>query len=1259
MSGWHVTANDIRRWTETEKRQAEAILPQLVKRLALASCNPKSIDFPSGDNVAVGGWDGLLYVEKGNRFIPSGWSGWEFGTNSAVKKKADSDFSKRTRNPDPLSPKESTFIFVSSRLWTKRDGWARTKDASKKWRNVRGINAESLAEWLEECPAVHRWFAELLGKRFSSVWDVEQAWSEFSSKTKTNLSSDFFRHGREEESKILLDLIDGKADVHRVQAASVNESYGFILSVLCDLDWAVSKCVVIKSQESWDLMSTGHSSLILIPLGFTPTGLGLAAQNGNHVLLPVDEKENANAVLKLDRQPRLVREEAFRKLGLNREESAVLFQETKGFFDPILRHQLMGPLDYTKPSWPEVFPSDILFAVLFATEWNEDNENDRDVISQLSGYPYKDLQEYLINLSKVDDPPIRQIGEVWQVISKVDFWLLIHYKLAKRYLINLGETISLVFPDFDPSFTMPADKRYMASIKGATPRYSSLLKRGLSDSLALISMFGDENSGQLGGLSARSQVDSWVRDLFSKHNSPELWFSLGRCTQSIAEASPNEFLDAVEQASSGSEPLILGLFEAEGDGFFGGCYHSDLLWGLELISWNKKYLARVSSCLARLSEIDPGGKWNNRPFNSLVDIYLGWINNTSATHEERLQLIKDLLFRQFPEVAWKLSISLLLNNRTSTSGLAKPEYKEWSRSVEDKPLQSEYFGYISSLVDILIKNVSENLSEETLELLDNFDSFSDSQCRSILNIFENIDVSRIDDDLRLKLLDCLREKVSRHREFHDAEWAIPAGILDELEKIYTKFQFEDPVFSKIYLFNDFWPSLIHPFRRRDYGYEERTNIVSELRSSALTEIYQIKGAEGISELCVHTNLPNLVGNAAYRSDISESVKELALDSLLASDAQADFGRSYLESLARDDFSSIKEIFEDEKLNDSIKFEVILCFPITADSIDFVDSLDEKFRTYFWQNARNYFCRDDSLASLVALSLLEHERPLAAIDSLGTVLHSKKVPELVDSRLVFDILTRIVTDPTDINRISFANVRNTIPKGIEFIQDQDDLPEEEIRQLEWAYLKVFRSEEVAPRYLIELISQEPDFFCQLITWVWKRQDGKEDAKEDLTQDAIKNRAEMALELLHSFSGLPGMKGNTIDRSYLQEWVGSARAQLKDLGRSNAGDYAIAKILANSPVGKDGVWPHEAVREVIEKTGSPKLDQSLCLEKRNNRGVTSRHPYSGGDQERELAKSYRQDAASVQLLYPRTSEILDAIATAYEHDAEREDREAELR
>ena len=92
--GWYVTAIDIAKWTETSPRQAQEILPLLVKRLIFASINPSIIRFPSGDSIVQSGWDGILKTDNGNAFIPKGDSAWELSTEKSVVTKANADYSK-------------------------------------------------------------------------------------------------------------------------------------------------------------------------------------------------------------------------------------------------------------------------------------------------------------------------------------------------------------------------------------------------------------------------------------------------------------------------------------------------------------------------------------------------------------------------------------------------------------------------------------------------------------------------------------------------------------------------------------------------------------------------------------------------------------------------------------------------------------------------------------------------------------------------------------------------------------------------------------------------------------------------------------------------------------------------------------------------------------------------------------------------------------------------------------------------------------
>jgi len=1265
MTGWYVTSNDIRNWTQTNKRQSEEVLPLLIRKLILASCDPSSYDFPSGDAVAIGGWDGTLEVEEGNQFVPSGVSGWEFGTNDQVKSKADEEYSKRTEKPDPFDTTTTTFVFVTSRLWSKRKAWCAEKIAEDVWCDVQGINSDVIELWLETCPAVHRWFSELIGKRCAEIWDIEQAWSEFSNTTKISLKAEFFLHERKEELDLLTKLISGDAGVHRIKSRSKIEAYGFILSMMLMADMYHSRCLIIKNQKAWDLMTSSTQPLILIPNGFSPNNIGVTVTKGHTVLLPVDDKDTRDTSVILSHQPRLIRQSALQLLGFDENTASKIYQDTKGYIDPILRHDLLEPNDYSKPDWIGDISSEVLFAMLFASSWNEGNENDKNILSELSGISYIELEKSIIKLSKYEDPPVRLVGNVWQVISKMDLWLHIAYMLSRPHLDRLEKILSDVISDNDPSYDLPSDERYMANVKGAIPKYSYRLKRGISDSLSLLSVYGDEYTAQLGGDKPSNKVENWVRKLFDDNLNVQFWYSLKGCLELLTEAAPSVFLDALEKVSTGDDPVILGLFNAEEDGLFGGCYHSDLLWSLEQVSWNKQYLSRVSQCLARLSELDPGGQYGNRPFNSLVDMYLGWINNTSATHDERISIIDNVLVPGYPEISWKLMLNLLIGNSHSTSGISKPEYREWSKDIDRTTTNVEYFKYVRSIVDILFREVEKDLDTRLPDLVKNFDSYNLDQQNTIFKRLLEIRSDHLSDKAREQILIKLKYILSHHREFPDAEWSWPVDLLNRIEEVHIHFDYADAIESNSYLFNDQWPNLIDPINRKEYDHNERARILAEKRAEVVEKVYEEKGVEGIEDIIETVSYPGIVGSTCFDSNISDKFLESAFDWLDKDDSFKSFksfAESYIRTMAYKDYDKAEKIFLDNESYEPVKkANILLCFPLNENTLLLVDDLKENGKIEYWSKLGQYFVSSDEvkLASKIALGLLKYDRPLAAVDALAQIFYGRGDTSELDSELVTSILIKIATDPTDIDRVSIQGVQHDILKALNFIQDSGDIDEDEVAQIEWAFIKVPHLEKTAPPYLSKKIIESPTFFTELVMWVYKRKDDENDPDEDITPEQLKVRAERAYSLLRSLSLLPGATGASIESKTLNAWVDEVRKQLSDCGRKEIGDDRIGDFLSHSPEGDDGLWPHEAVRDVIERIKSPEVDEAMTVGKRNSRGVTSRSLYAGGLQERVLVEKYNRDADTMQILYPRTADILRSIAKGYEWDADREDREIDLR
>jgi len=91
-----VTASHIANWANTQAKEAQTDLPRWVRRLCFEPETTLQLSFPAGDSTYVPGWDGALFRERGNAWVPSGASRWEIGCDQNVLSKANGDYQKRT-----------------------------------------------------------------------------------------------------------------------------------------------------------------------------------------------------------------------------------------------------------------------------------------------------------------------------------------------------------------------------------------------------------------------------------------------------------------------------------------------------------------------------------------------------------------------------------------------------------------------------------------------------------------------------------------------------------------------------------------------------------------------------------------------------------------------------------------------------------------------------------------------------------------------------------------------------------------------------------------------------------------------------------------------------------------------------------------------------------------------------------------------------------------------------------------------------------
>ena len=1248
---WEVTANDIKHWTETKKHEAEDLLPRLVYRLILASTQPTSLHCPSGDSTSIGGYDGTCTVSAGNEFVPDGFSVWECGTNKDVNAKANSDYNKRSSDPSEARPADSAFVFVTSRAWSKKDEWIVEKNAEGIWKEVKALNADDLEAWLYQCPAVHRWFARLIGKRNISEWDIEQAFQIWSNNTRIPLTPTFVLAGREKQIESLKDSLSSTTGLTKTCATTTSEAYAFAIAALYGDKSYSSRILVVKDQVSWDLLLDFKYPLILIPYDFIPVNVG-AASTQHHVILPVSlDKCDQSTSIVLDKMKYPQVQEAVKSLGIEDSKAYQVYKDTHGFYEPMCRHPFIKTLAPIRPRWIEDFDPVVLSVVFFCSAWNRKNEHDCASISKIANMPYEKFESHIQKLASIEGSPIRIVNNVWQVISKIDLWYLIAHRIDRPAFERLGMIIPEVLGEKDPAFELAPEKRAFASIEGKLPKWSGHLKEGLAQTLALIASKPELCSM---GIDPVEPIRYWIRQLLEENPSAEKWYSYGQNLMLLAEAAPYEFMDSLDKTLNQENDIEL-LFDNSVDAMFGGCPYCSLLWSLEQLCWNREYIARASSLLVKLSRLEFKSSMSNSPKDSLIRIFLGWVNYTGLSLEDKLSVLDSVLVKRFPYIAKEILIELLPGKIQTATPIHKPEYQNWAEVADPTILNSDYYNYIDRIITLLLELAKDYPSIWT-GLIESIDKVSDEQFKKIVNTLMANDISLIDTDTHVEIMKALRSIISRHREFPDAEWSMTEDKLAELEKAYYYVEVDDPVLKNQYLFENSWSiDVLHPPKRdSEDSYKKDELVILEMQLAALQEIYNSQGESGIETLVERSPYPGIVGEKmALCKDIDFT--PLAQKWLSAPKIYLLAAQSYFSRLYRENSSKLLTWFntEYEQWNTELSANFLLALPFDDALIRLINSVDIEIQEYFWNKTSFFRCECENIENYYTaiIQCLNYENFPPAIMIAEKLIDDffKKTP--LDISLLYELMIRFVTSD-DIDSQVFSKLSHSVKTIIKFLQNVNDLEKDKQMQLEWLYLPI-----IEPKHLENEVLTNPEMFVQIIKFIYKPEHTERE-DEGLDIEVLRDRATNARKLYDKLSKIPGQTENGIDTGMLLDWIKKTREGLEEVDRKNIGDDRIGALLAKSPIGTDGVWPHEAVRMVIEGLESDSFDEGFIVGKLNLRGVTSRGFYEGGSQERKLSEQFKHDAEKLQLIYPRTAKLLRSISEYYARDARREDESVEL-
>jgi hypothetical protein len=1251
-----INENNLDTWTRGNAIKAQGVIVELIFRLVAASVpRPKGRRFPLGDSIGQHGADGFLDTDIGlPPFVPDGVSYWEIGTGKDAHAKATNDYRELTKATPEDVRLRSTFVFVTplsgrtawSDTWKEEDqsNWLTARKGRAEWNDVAIIDGTRIIDWLSSFPAVEIWLANEMGHAAHELQTPELHWADLSKiGAPPPFTPDVFLVNRDAGAEMLRDVFSGTLRQLRVDtrqpAQMVDFTSAFVAKLAQDERADIGgRCLIISGTDGWNAAISLNEPHVLIAnfdLDRSDSAallLDRANRRGHTVIysgmpggVPIPYRvpiPNPNS-----HQLR----EVLQLAGYAEERARLLAQKCDGDLTALLR--CVQGLS-VMPGWAESTEAGNLAIAALLGGWNEAAAADKAVVEQLSGNAYGEWIGKIREVSLRPDTPLSLTDGTWKVGSRYEAWYALGPRIFDEHLTRVREVAAKVLRERDPQFDVSPDERHMAQFTGKVPQHSHTLRTGLAETLALLGNHPKALTSCSFGR-AEAAATATVREILTDADW-QLWASLNDVLPLLAEASPDAFLSAVEAGLASTPCPFDTLFTQERPGVMGRTYMTGLLWGLESLAWDPELLIRVVVILGELGSMDPGGNWGNRPSNSLTTILLPWLPQTCATDSTRQAAVATLL-KEFPNVGWKLLLSLLPGTHQASMGTHRPIWREtipegWSARVS----QREYWEQVSDYAE-LAAQVAESDTEKLVTLIDHLHELPSPARRKVLSHLGSDAVTALSEDKRLTIWTALTSLVSKHRRFADAEWAMPPESVDEIASVAELLKPTSPFFRHQRLFGD-----------RDFDlYEERGNyrqLAAKLENDQQSAVREILTEGGINTLLRFARVveaPWRVGTA-FASVASQEQETQIIPALLDAEEKplAQLAGGFVAGRFRSqEWRWVDDLDTSHWLPKTVG-QLFSYLPFVPEAWERVQTILGGNEVEYWKRANaNPYEAENGLDHAIEC-LVKYGRAGAAARCLEGMIHEKKP---ITSTLATKTLLAILDSPDDARTID----GHALVEIISAIQDDASTSPDEICQIEWAYLPLLdRFSGGSPKLLEQKLADSAAFYCEVVRAAfWSK---KEERPAEISE-AQRNMAKHAYQLLDGWRIPPGTRGQEpFNSEHLSSWLEEVKSTCHETGHFEAALIMVGHVLTYVPEDPDGLWIHHSAAAALNEKDSESMREGFRTKIFNSRGV---HGWSAGREERELAEQIRTRAEMVERHgYFRLATSLRGLATSYDRDAE---------
>ena len=669
------------------------------------------------------------------------------------------------------------------------------------------------------------------------------------------------------------------------------------------------------------------------------------------------------------------------------------------------------------------------------------------------------------------------------------------------------------------------------------------------------------------------------------------------------------------------------------------------------MAWSQDYFARVAKILARLAEIDPGGRVGNRPAASLQSLFIPFIRFTEASDEHRLETL-EMLLDAVPLAGWRVAVGAYPAQGGGVIVRDPPSWRPWGQDGASRLTVAEYHSFVRELERLLLAYVGGD-AERWSSLVGILSSLSAEARQQGFKLLSQQVKCLSQHPAANGLWNEIREVLHSHNSYPDAGWAMNSGDVAALEATYRELTPTDSVAAYAWLFDN-WP---HLPKGEPSEYNEASERIATAQQAAIQAVFESSGTSAITDIAEAANMPHQVGVGVATGLDPGLTLDLALDHLASTSLK-------LRHMAYGALAALFSQFGWSTLDEAIArakagglmpqalADIHLAAPARRETWQRLDNEAEEVRTCYWKSLRrpNSSVWDSEELAFAVQQLLSVQRSVDAVDWLW----SRALPHELVIQLLEAVPFDVEASPDRAARLSGYAVSDLFKK----LDQSDVVPENVVARLEIPYLEILRT--VRPRLALHRqITKEPSLFAEAVSLAYTRADGR---SEESINDQLRERgAHVALNILWELRSIPGlMEDGSVDPETLTSWVNEARRLCRERDRQDIGDQQIGQLLANAPVGEDGIWPCEPVRDLLEELSSSDIGVGFSTGKTNLRGVTTRGAFDGGGQEDTIAEGYRMDAAKLAAKWPSqqlTAQLLRDLAARFETESRFHDYRAD--